>query len=170
MSPAGKGRSGFINTQGDRVMDSAPPAMTISASPVSMLREAIMVASRLEPQSRLTVVAGTLTGSPASRLAIRPRFRLSSPAPFALPKITSSTAAPSSLGVAFEQSTDRVRGEIVRPDSSERAVEAAERGAHGVVQVGGHDHPLSRRRVSRCGRTCRGTGQPDPCRHGRCHR
>ena len=69
------------------------------ASPVSMLREAIMAASRLEPQSRLTVVAGTLTGSPASRLAIRPRFRFSSPAPFALPKITSSTAAPSSLGL-----------------------------------------------------------------------
>jgi hypothetical protein len=99
MSPAVNGRSGFINTQGDLVMDSAPPAMMIFASPVSMLREAIMAASRLEPQSRLTVVAGTVTGSPASRQAIRPRLRLSSPAPFALPKITSSTALPSIRGL-----------------------------------------------------------------------
>jgi hypothetical protein len=34
LSPTGKGLSGFINTHGDRVIDSAPPAIMISASPV----------------------------------------------------------------------------------------------------------------------------------------
>lgn len=47
LSSTGNGLSGFINTHGDRVIDSAPPAIMTSASPVSMLREAIMAASRL---------------------------------------------------------------------------------------------------------------------------
>ena len=111
---------------------------------VSMLREAIMAASRLEPQSRLTVVAGTVTGSPVSRPAIRPRFRLSSPASFALPKITSSIAPPSRCGLPFERGLDRVRGEVVGPDSGQCAVESAERGPHRVIQVRGcHDHSRS---------------------------
>ena len=57
-----------------------------------------MAASRLDPHSRLTVVAGTLTGSPASRAAIRPTLRLSSPAPLALPRTTSSMRSASRPG------------------------------------------------------------------------
>ena len=57
-------------------------------------REAIIAASRLEPQSRLTVVPGIVVGSPASRVAMRATLRLSSPAPLALPKTTSSTCSP----------------------------------------------------------------------------
>jgi hypothetical protein len=80
------------NTHGARVIDSTPPATVISASPVSIVRDAIMAASRLDPHSRFTVVAGTEVGRPASSTAIRPTFRFSSPAPLALPQTTSSIA------------------------------------------------------------------------------
>ena len=58
-----------------------------------------MAASRLEPHSRFTVVAGTLTGSPASSRAIRPTLRFSSPAPLAFPQTTSSIRSGSRSGV-----------------------------------------------------------------------
>lgn len=79
-------------------MDSTPPVSTTSASPDSIVRLAAIAASRLEPHSRLTVVPGTLTGSPASSAAMRPTLRLSSPAPLALPHTTSSIAAGSRPG------------------------------------------------------------------------
>jgi hypothetical protein len=87
--PAGNGFSGLGSTHGARVIDSTPPTTTTSASPDSTAREPIIAASRLEPQSRFTVVAGTVTGSPESSTAIRPTLRLSSPAPLALPQTTS---------------------------------------------------------------------------------
>ena len=96
--PAGNARSGLGSTQGARVMDSTPPASTTSASPDSTLRLAIIAASRLDPHSRLTVVAGTDTGSPASRTAIRPTLRLSSPAWLAQPQTTSPISAGSRPG------------------------------------------------------------------------
>ena len=89
MSPAGNGRAGLGSTHGARVIDSTPPTSTMSASPDSTVREPIIAASRLEPQSRLTVVAGSVTGRPDSSTAIRPTLRLSSPAPLALPQTTS---------------------------------------------------------------------------------
>src|SRR2546430_19208 len=71
----------FFGTEyGARVMDSTPPATMISASPVMIAREAWMMASSDDPQSRLIVVAGTRSGSPASSAPMRPTFRLSSPA------------------------------------------------------------------------------------------
>ena len=136
--PAGNARDGLGSTHGARVIDSTPPATTTSASPVSMAREAIIVASRLEPQSRFTVVAGTLTGSPASSTAIRPTLRLSSPAPLALPHTTSSIRrgrgrAP---GRAPRQGD---RGQVVGADLGQRAAEPAERRAGGGIQIGvGH--------------------------------
>ena len=72
-------------------MLSTPPAMTTSASPVAMERAAIATASSPEPQRRLTVTPGTVTGIPASKAAMRATLRLSSPAWFAQPRITSST-------------------------------------------------------------------------------
>ncbi len=98
MLPAGKARLGLGSTQGARVIDSTPPATTTSASPVSIEREACMAASREEPQSRLTVPAGTEVGRPASSTAIRPTLRLSSPAPLAQPHRTSPTSAGSRPG------------------------------------------------------------------------
>src|SRR5579883_892658 len=49
-----------------------------------------MMASSEEPQSLLIVVAGTRSGKPASSAAMRATLRLSSPAWFAQPIITSS--------------------------------------------------------------------------------
>ncbi|GAB3893996.1 hypothetical protein GCM10027612_44450 [Microbispora bryophytorum subsp. camponoti] len=97
-SPAGKAREGLGSTHGARVIDSTPPMTTTSASPLSTVREPIIAASRLDPHSRFTVVAGTVTGSPASSPAIRPTLRLSSPAPLALPHTTSPISAGSSPG------------------------------------------------------------------------
>ena len=52
-----------------------------------------------EPQSRLIVLPGTVTGRPASSSDMRATLRLSSPAWLAQPKITSSTAAQSTFGL-----------------------------------------------------------------------
>jgi hypothetical protein len=91
--------SALPSTNGARVMLSAPPAITSCASPALMLRAARPTASRLEPQRRFTVLAGTSIGNPASNTAMRPRLRLSSPAWFAQPYSTSSTAAQSTFGL-----------------------------------------------------------------------
>ena len=80
------------STNGALVIDSDPPARQMSASPAAIERAALAMASRPEPHSRLTVAPGTVTGSPASRMAIRPTLRLSSPAWLAAPQYTSSTA------------------------------------------------------------------------------
>ena len=77
--------SALASTKGARDMLSTPPAMTNDCSLDLIERPAIAIASRLEPHSRFTVVPGTSTGSPASRTAIRPTLRLSSPAWLAQP-------------------------------------------------------------------------------------
>ena len=79
-------------TNGALDMLSTPPAITKEFSPVLMARAATETASMLEPHKRFTVVPGTVCGRPASSSAMRATFRLSSPAWFAHPKITSSTA------------------------------------------------------------------------------
>ena len=63
-----------------------------------MARAAWPTASSPDAQSRLTVTPGTEAGSPASSAAIRATLRLSSPAWFAQPRITSSRAAQSTRG------------------------------------------------------------------------
>src|SRR5690606_41332702 len=67
-------------TEGARLMDSTPPATTNWASPDLMARAASPIASRPEAHKRFTVSAGTDSGSPASKAAIRATLRLSSPA------------------------------------------------------------------------------------------
>src|SRR3984893_3836741 len=93
VSPAGKPRAGFGRTHGARVIDSDPPATTMSASPAATARDAMIAASRLDPHSRFIVVAGIDVGRPARRIAMRPTLRLSSPAPFAQPQNTSPSKA-----------------------------------------------------------------------------
>ncbi len=90
---AGHGFEDFSTTNGARLMDSTPPARMMSASPASIAREPWMTASTDEPQSRFTVAPGTVVGKPASRAPKRATLRLSSPAWFASPKITSSMRA-----------------------------------------------------------------------------
>src|SRR5215472_17036659 len=80
-----KAASALLNKNGARDMLSTPPAITKSASPDLMARDAVATASRLEPQRRLMVVPGTSLGNPASSSAMRPTLRLSSPAWFAQP-------------------------------------------------------------------------------------
>ena len=82
-------------TNGARLMLSTPPAIISVASPALMARAAVPTASRPEPHRRLMVAPGSPTGSPASRLAMCATLRLSSPAWFAQPKMTSLTASQS---------------------------------------------------------------------------
>ena len=77
--------SAFASTNGARDMLSTPPAITSDISPHLIARAAIAIASRLDPHRRLTVVPGTPVGKPASRSAMRPTLRLSSPAWLAQP-------------------------------------------------------------------------------------
>src|SRR5664280_197934 len=93
-----KADSALPMTNGARLMLSTPPAMTSSASPVRIARAPMAIASSPEPQSRLTVLAETVSGRPASNVAIRATLRLSSPAWFAQPRTTSSIAAQSTVG------------------------------------------------------------------------
>ena len=81
-------------TSGARVIDSTPPAITRSASPVAISRAASATACRPEPHSRFTVTPGTVVGNPDSSADIRATLRLSSPAWFAQPMITSSMRSP----------------------------------------------------------------------------
>ncbi|MDT4865984.1 hypothetical protein FQZ97_1008150 [compost metagenome] len=80
-------------------MDSTPPAMASSISPLAMARKAVPMASMPEAQRRLRVTPGTLSGTPASNKAMRATLRLSSPAWLAQPMNTSSTAVRSSCGL-----------------------------------------------------------------------
>src|SRR5882762_6498569 len=74
-------------------MFSTPPATNASPSPALIACAALAIACSPEPQRRLTVCPGTSTGKPASSAAIRATLRLSSPAWFVQPRITSSRRA-----------------------------------------------------------------------------
>ena len=76
--------------KGARLMLSVPPATISSASPQRMACAASITAFRPEPQTLLTVVAGTESGSPALIAACRAGF-MPSPACRMQPRITSST-------------------------------------------------------------------------------
>jgi hypothetical protein len=78
--PRANASVGFAITSGARDMDSTPPAITRSASPVAIMRAASAIACSPDPHRRLTVMPGTLTGNPASSADMRATFRLSSPA------------------------------------------------------------------------------------------
>ncbi len=90
--------SAFGITIGARLMLSTPPARITSASPARMARAAVPMASRPEPQSRLIVAAGTVSGRPESSTAMRATLRLSSPAWLAQPMYASSIASPGRPG------------------------------------------------------------------------
>ena len=77
-------------------MHSCPPAMTISAVPFSMLCAASCTAFRPDPQTRLTVIALIVTGSPACSAVWRAGF-CPHPAVSTCPIMTSSTASADTL-------------------------------------------------------------------------
>ena len=117
-------------------MLSTPPATTRSASPARTARAAIATASAPEPQRRLTVDPGTVSGRPASSRAIRATLRLSSPAWLAQPMTTSSTADQSTCGMPGRQGAQRVRGQVVRADGRQGSAVAADRRADAVDEEG----------------------------------
>ena len=82
----------FDCTNGARLIDSTPPANTNCTSPDLIARAASPTASKPEAHKRFTVMAGTESGKPANKDAIRATLRLSSPAWLAQPKITSSSS------------------------------------------------------------------------------
>ncbi|MNP24221.1 hypothetical protein D3C76_1169690 [compost metagenome] len=86
-------------TNGARDIDSTPPAIASSISPLAMARNAVPMASMPEAQRRLRVTPGMVSGSPASSSAMRATLRLSSPAWLAQPRNTSSTAVQSTEGL-----------------------------------------------------------------------
>src|SRR6058998_2188777 len=94
-------------------MFSTPPAMKISPSPALIACAALATAWSPEPHSRFTVWPGTSTGRPARRSAMRATLRLSSPAWFVQPRITSSIVSGSTpvrstsalIGMAARSST-----------------------------------------------------------------
>ncbi|MNO78490.1 hypothetical protein D3C76_696310 [compost metagenome] len=67
-------------------MDSTPPAMASSISPLAMARKAVPTASIPEAHRRFRVTPGMLSGRPASSSAMRATLRLSSPAWLAQPR------------------------------------------------------------------------------------
>ncbi len=80
-------------TNGARVIDSAPPAIATSMTSALIAWNAEFSACRPLPHRRFIVAPGTLVGSPASSVAMRPALRQSSPAWFAAPQNTSSMSA-----------------------------------------------------------------------------
>ena len=136
-------------------MDSTPPAMNTSPSPAPIAWAAAFTAWSPDPHSRLTVWPATSTGRPASSAAIRATLRLSSPAWFAQPRITSSTSAGVDPGPVDDRADDD-GGEVVGADGRERAAVAPDRGADGVddpglaegsVEVSGHAPDCGTRRT-----------------------
>src|SRR6266545_341318 len=91
-------------------MFSTPPAMKTSPSPALIACAALAAAWSPEPHSRFTVWPGTSTGRPARSRAIRATLRLSSPAWFVHPRITSSM----DVGSIPERSTTALIGIAAR--------------------------------------------------------
>ena len=153
--PAGNAREGLGSTHGARVIDSTPPATTTSASPVSTSGRPVIAASSEEPHSRLTVVAGTDTGRPASSTAIRPTLRLSSPAWLAQPQ-TTSPIRPGRARAPWPARPERaIAARSSGRTSAKRAAEPAERGPHGGVHVWlGHWSCLLAAPAGRSGTRC----------------
>jgi len=107
-------------------MLSTPPARTRSASPQRRAHAAPMTASIPEAQSRLTVTAGTVSGSSDKNTAMPATLRLSSLAWLAHPRTTSSSAAGVKSGNALLQLADGNCRQIVRANRRQRAAKASD--------------------------------------------
>ncbi len=79
-------------------IDSVPAAITTSSSPVRMRSAASATACTPEEQKRLMVIAGTVSGSPASSTPMRATFMPCSPSGIAQPTMTSAMSWGSSPG------------------------------------------------------------------------
>ena len=75
------------------VIDSTPPAITMSYVPVAMAPAAIAIACRPLEQKRLMVCALDSMGNPPSNPMVRATFRPCSPSGIAQPRVSSSISA-----------------------------------------------------------------------------
>ena len=118
---------------GIMVMDSTPPATTISAPPAMMRSAAMAIACRPEEQKRLMVMAEISTGRPARSEAMRATFMPCSASGMAQPRMTSSISLGSSLRHALERALDGHGGQIVGTGGAQGSfVGFADRGANGT--------------------------------------
>ena len=83
---------------GIRLIDSVPPAITMSAKPHITCSAAEAIACSPEAQNRFMVTAEASTGTPARRLAMRATFSPCSASGIAQPMITSSTSVAGKAG------------------------------------------------------------------------
>ena len=112
--------SAFGRTNGARLILSTPPAIIISASLHRMVLAALPTASMPEPHKRLIVTPGTEIGKPASKALILATLRLSSPAWFAHPRMTSSKDSQSTDGFVstMDCNTTAARSSGRTPDNA----------------------------------------------------
>ena len=74
VSPYLKPSRDFGSRCGEFVIDSMPPATTISASPALIRRSACAIALRPDRQTLLIVIDGTASGRPPAMPALRAGF------------------------------------------------------------------------------------------------
>src|SRR5258708_22986615 len=112
-------------------MFSMPPAMATSTWPSQISCAAVAIACAPEPQTRLTVIAGTATGTPPLSAACRAGF-MRLPAWMTLP-ITTADAR----GIeprAPQRFANHRATELGRRSRFQRTVVSSDRGANGVTQ------------------------------------
>ena len=119
-------------------MFSVPPATTAWASPHWIAWAASITAFMPEPQTLLTVVAPTETGSPAPMAAWRATF-CPRPAPTTLPRITSSTWS-GGHARAVQRFLDRHTSQGGRRDFGQGAQVTADRRARAAGKPNFVDH------------------------------
>ena len=127
--PRGNAASGFAMTSGARLIDSTPPATTISASPASTAWEAETTAESPDAQSRFSVTPATESGRPGEERC-HPRD-----VPVVLPGLVRAAEVDVFDRVAvdpgsLDRSCDRDSGEVVRPNAREHAAVPPDRRAH----------------------------------------
>ena len=120
-------------TNGARVIDSTPPAMANSISPLRIARAASPTALRPEAHSRLTVTPGTVSGKPGEQQRHARDVAVVLAGLIGAAEEHFVEARPINLGVARDQRPDRSRGEIVGAHLGERAAVAADRGARRIA-------------------------------------
>ncbi len=124
-------------TQGARLIDSTPPTRAIEESETSIRRLACTTASRLEPQSRLIVVAGTLRGQviPAPGHPAHVSVVLTSLVGVAEQHLVHLLGI--ELRDAVQERPDDVSRQVVGPDRGQPSAVAAKGGPDGIQNVGG---------------------------------
>ena len=120
-------------TNGARVIDSTPPAMANSISPLRIARAASPTALRPEAHSRLTVTPGNGVRQAGKQQRHARDIAVVLAGLVGAAEQHLVEPRPIDFGVARDQRPDRSSGEIVGANLGERAAVAADRGARCVA-------------------------------------